>query len=88
MLVADGPTEFKVQTPAFKECKKIFEEAGETFSGDEASNKEAQIPGYCDTAWYFQAASMLKAGTDPDASSRGMNGVATDGSPCRRRACT
>ncbi len=61
MLVADSPEEFNVKTDAFKSCKKIFEDAGETFSGDEAANKEDQIPFYCDTAWYYRAA-MLEAG--------------------------
>lgn len=61
LIVSDGPAAFRVQTDAFKKCKAIFEKAGETFTGSEASNKEAQIPGYCDTAWYF-IASMLKAG--------------------------
>jgi hypothetical protein len=61
MIVSDSPIWFSVQTDAFKKCKAIFEKAGETFSGDEASNKENQIPGYCDAAWYFIAA-MLKAG--------------------------
>ena len=61
MIVTDGPADFKVQTAAFKKCKAIFEKAGETFSGTRRRNKEAQIPGYCDIAWYFIAA-MLKAG--------------------------
>ncbi len=61
LLVADGPNEFNVRTDAFKRCKAIFEKAGETFTGEDAANKEDQIPGYCDTAWYTIAA-LLKAG--------------------------
>jgi hypothetical protein len=68
LIVADNPGEFNVRTDAFKRCKKMFEDAGETFSGDEAANKEDQIPGYCDTAWYFSAA-MLKAGANLSISS-------------------
>ena len=68
MLVADSAEEFNVKTDAFKRCKKIFEDAGETFSGDEAANKEDQIPFYCDTAWYYRAA-MLKAGQQLSGSS-------------------
>jgi hypothetical protein len=61
LLVADGPGEFNVRTDAFKKCKKTFEDAGETFSGEEAANKEDQISAYCDPAWYSTAA-LLKAG--------------------------
>jgi hypothetical protein len=68
MLVADSPEAFNIDTDAFKRCKKIFEDAGETFSGDEAANKEDQIPFYCDTAWYYRAA-MLKAGPQVSAGS-------------------
>jgi hypothetical protein len=56
VLVADGPVEFDVRTDAFKECKAIFERAGESFEGDQGANKEDQIPAYCDTAWYFGSA--------------------------------
>jgi hypothetical protein len=56
MMVTWDPFEFGTRTPAYQRCHKIFEDAGETFEGDEASNKEAQIPYYCDTAWYFRAA--------------------------------
>jgi len=61
MLVTDNPGDFDVRTDAFKRCKKTFEDAGETFSGDEAANKEDQIPFYCNPAWYFKAA-MEQAG--------------------------
>lgn len=75
ILITDGPNEFDVKTPAFKRCKKIFEEAGETFSGDEAANKEGQIPFWCDTTWYFQAA-MQATGRTLSLESW-LNGVAT-----------
>jgi hypothetical protein len=55
MLVTSRTGDFDEERPAFKRCKAIFEDAGETFEGDEAANKEAQIPGYCDTAWYTTA---------------------------------
>lgn len=49
---------FDIEPPAFAECKKIFTDGGETFGGsdDTANNKEGQIDGYCDTAWYHIAA--------------------------------
>ena len=49
---------FDLEPAAFQECKKIFEAGGETFGGsdDAANNKEGQIDGYCDTAWYHIAA--------------------------------
>lgn len=56
VLITDSPAEFGVKTDAFKLCKKIWEDAGETFEGDQASNKEAQIAYYCDPAWYYRAA--------------------------------
>lgn len=68
ILVTSRPGDFDEERPAFKRCKKLFEDAGETFSGDEAANKEAQIPVYCDTAWYVSAA-LQKAGRSLDVSS-------------------
>jgi hypothetical protein len=54
-LVTWDPADFETKVPAYKTCKEIFMKAGETFEGDEASAKEGQIPGYCDTAWYTRA---------------------------------
>ncbi len=56
MLVAWDPKGFGIETPTFKKCRALFEKAGESFSGDEGSNKLAQIPGYCDTGAYYLAA--------------------------------
>jgi hypothetical protein len=76
VLVTWNPAHFDVQTEAFKRCKAIFEEAGETFGGDDRTkNKEAQIALYCNTAWYF-AAAMQKAGRSLSLESW-MNGVHT-----------
>jgi hypothetical protein len=75
VYVTFNPRDFRTPTEGFKRCKKIFENAGETFSGDEASNKENQIPLWCNTAWYFSAA-MRKAGESLSLQSW-MNGVAT-----------
>lgn len=73
MLVTWSPSQFDERTKAFERCRKIIEDAGETFQGSEASNKEAQIPGYCDTAWYFEEA-IARAGPSLDVGTW-MNGV-------------
>jgi hypothetical protein len=52
MVVSDNPGAFEVQTEAFQECKKLIEDAGESFQGDEAANKEGQIIIQCNDAWY------------------------------------
>lgn len=75
VLIADGPTEFDVRAPAFQTCKEIFEEAGEDFSGEQGVNKQDEIPLWCDTAWYYQAA--LKAAGRTLSLESWMNGVAT-----------
>lgn len=56
LLVGHSPARFGLRGSAFAECKKLFEAGGETFTGQEATNKELQIGGYCDTAWYHIAA--------------------------------
>jgi hypothetical protein len=59
LLVGYSPsTDFDLQPAAFKDCMKLFTDAGETFGGsdDSAGNKKNQIDGYCDTAWYHIAA--------------------------------
>lgn len=59
LLVGHSPGEpFKLKPAAFNECKKLFTDGGETFGGsdDPSNNKEGQIDGYCDTAWYHIAA--------------------------------
>jgi hypothetical protein len=68
ILMDDSPSEFNQTTAAFTTCKNIFEKAGETFTGSQASNKENQIPEYCDDAWYYIASmkavrGMLTAGS-------------------------
>ena len=75
VLIADGPTEFDVRTDAFKMCKKIFEEAGEDFSGDQGVNKQDEIPLWCDTAWYTRA--ILEATGRSLTLDSLMHGVAT-----------
>lgn len=61
---------------AFERCKVVFEDAGETFGGDDSSgNKENQISGYCDNAWYT-AEVLGRAGTSLSVDSF-MNGVAS-----------
>jgi hypothetical protein len=75
VLIADGPDEFDVRTDAFKKCKKIFEEAGEDFSGSQGVNKQDEIPVWCDTAWYHIAvAEAVGRSLSVDS---WMNGVAT-----------
>jgi hypothetical protein len=54
-MVSDNPGAFEVQTEAFKECRKLIEDAGESFEGEEASNKEGQIIIQCNDAWYTRA---------------------------------
>jgi hypothetical protein len=61
MLITDNPGDFDQRTAAFKECKKMWEEAGEEFTGNSAANKEDQAPGWCNAAWYYSAA-MTVAG--------------------------
>jgi hypothetical protein len=50
----------ELETEEHQRCKKIFQDAGETFfpndPGDPTKNKEAQIDSYCDEFWYFRAA--------------------------------
>jgi hypothetical protein len=76
VLVTWNPAHFDAQTDDFKRCKKIFEEAGETFGGDDKTRqKEALIAGYCNTAWYFSAV-LSKAGRSLSLASW-MNGVHT-----------
>jgi hypothetical protein len=57
VLVTDVPGWFDLRGGAFGDCKKLFTDAGETFGGsdDKANNKQNQIDGYCDTAWYHLA---------------------------------
>jgi hypothetical protein len=57
VLVATSPGSFNLRGGAFADCKKLFTDAGETFGGsdDKANNKQNQIAGYCDTAWYHIA---------------------------------
>lgn len=54
MIVTTDPGNFDVRSGGFAVCKKIFSDAGETF-GEGSSNKEGQIPLYCDDAWYTRA---------------------------------
>jgi hypothetical protein len=76
VLVTWNPANFDTQTETFKRCKAIFESAGETFGGDDKTkNKEAQIPLYCNTAWYFSAV-LENAGRSVSLESW-MNGVDT-----------
>jgi hypothetical protein len=45
------------ELPALQRCKKILQDAGETFGeGDPTRNKEAQASIFCDAFFYFQAA--------------------------------
>ena len=58
LVVSHSPDDFGIRTPAYQECRAIFEKSGETFGGadDTANSKEGQITTYCDTAWYHLAA--------------------------------
>lgn len=76
MLVTWNPRQFGIETDAYKRCKKIFEDAGETFGGnDVARNKDAQIAAYCDPAFYFVGA-LTATGRDLSVETW-MHGVAT-----------
>jgi hypothetical protein len=75
MLVTWDPIDFGGTTPAFSACKKIIQDAGETFEGDEGTNKEGQIPLYCDEAWYTVA--VLEAAGRTLTLATFMNGVHT-----------
>jgi hypothetical protein len=75
VLVTSGPGNFDELTDAFKRCKKVFEDAGETFQGDEASAKEGQIPVYCDAAWYTKE--VLRAAGPSISLEAWLNGVAS-----------
>lgn len=76
MLVTWNPRQFGIETDAYKRCKKLFEDAGETFGGNDVSrNKDAQISFYCDPAFYF-AATLRTVGRDLTVDTW-MNGVAT-----------
>jgi hypothetical protein len=63
MIVSDGPAAFDETSSGFARCRKILEDAGETFEGQSGSNKLAQMPGYCNSAWYTHGA-LLQAGRD------------------------
>lgn len=64
LLVAWTPRNFDQVTPQFTACKKLFEQAGETFGGDDKThNKEAQIGGYCDLVSYFEAVIIAVPGS-------------------------
>lgn len=58
LLVSYSPGDFDLRPDGFKDCMKLWTDAGETFGGsdDSAGNKKNQIDGYCDTAWYHSAA--------------------------------
>lgn len=75
LLVTWDPNEVGERTDGFKRCKKVFEDAGETFEGDEAAEKETMMLAYCDTAWYYTAAATA-AGRNINVDSW-MNGVHT-----------
>lgn len=76
IYVTWNPRDLGNPPEAFERCKALFEDAGETFGGDDSSgNKEHQIPGYCDTAWYT-AEVLGRAGESLSVDSF-MNGVAT-----------
>jgi hypothetical protein len=78
VLVGHDPEGFGLKPAAFNECKKLFTDGGETFGGDDTSNnKEGQIPGYCDTAWYHTAV-FNKIGKTVNLDTF-LNGVATTG---------
>jgi hypothetical protein len=79
LLVSSVPADFDLQPAAFKDCLKLFTDAGETFGGsdDTAGNKDGQIDGYCDTAWYHTAA-FNAAGPTVSLDSW-LNGVASTG---------
>jgi hypothetical protein len=69
------PGDLGVKTGESARCRQLFQDAGETFTGDEAAGKEAMIPAYCDTATYF--AQAMKA-TGPTLSlDSWMSGVHT-----------
>ena len=69
------PADLDVKTAERDRCKKVFQDAGETFQGDEAAGKESMIPAYCDTAWYH-AATMKATGSTLNLASW-MKGVHT-----------
>ena len=76
MLVTWNPAHFDTKSEDFKRCQATFEAAGETFGGDDKTgNKEAQIAGYCNTAWYFSA--VLEAAGRALTLESWMNGVHT-----------
>ena len=79
LLVGHDPGDFEIRPSGFQECKAVFEKGGFTFGGpgDEDNSKQDQIPGYCDTAWYHQAA-FNAAGKDLDLNAW-LNGVANTG---------
>lgn len=77
LLVSYAPGDFDIEPAAFKECVQLFKDAGETFTGSEASNKYAQIPFYCDTAWYHIAA--FKAAGSSVTINTWLQGVANTG---------
>lgn len=73
IYVTDNPNDFAQQTAANKTCIKMWEDAGEDFSGNSGTNKKAQAPIWCDLMWYYQAA-MGKA-VNPLTTSSWMKGV-------------
>lgn len=79
ILVSSGPADFDLLPAAFKDCMKLWTDAGETFGGsdDSAGNKDGQIDGFCDTAWYHIAA-FNAAGRTVTLDSW-LNGVANTG---------
>ncbi|MGH2812498.1 MAG: hypothetical protein ACRDI1_07270 [Actinomycetota bacterium] len=79
LLVSYNPARLNLRPQAFKDCMKLFTDAGETFGGsdDTAGNKKNQIDGLCDTAWYHIAA-FNAAGPEVTLDTW-LNGVANTG---------
>jgi hypothetical protein len=50
------PHELSAKTDAFKRCRQLFADAGETFEPEDEADKEAMIAAYCDTAFYYVGA--------------------------------
>ncbi|MEX2393618.1 MAG: hypothetical protein WD826_03955 [Actinomycetota bacterium] len=61
-IVTWSPNDFEENAPAFNRCKELHMKAGESFEGEEGSNKLGQMSISCDAAWYTREV-MAKAGS-------------------------
>jgi hypothetical protein len=73
IYITGDPADFGQTTPANATCIKMWEAAGEDFSGNSGTNKKAQAPVWCDLMWYYEAA--MGRASKPLTAAQWMHGV-------------